>query len=179
MQKLDTHMPFGAWMDYWYREFCTPRLRESTQETYSNRIYKQIIPKIGHIPLDELKNNDLQAFYSHLLTEGRLINTDAFGTVVSNSHIRHIHSHCSAALDRKIAGIKYTEEKTGLQIDRDFKPNKGKRRKGGTGYIKRLSENCWQGRYSPVEDGKRKTYNVYAPTEDECKEKLSVHPSFP
>ncbi|MDY3785955.1 MAG: N-terminal phage integrase SAM-like domain-containing protein, partial [Eubacteriales bacterium] len=164
MQKLDTHMPFGAWMDYWYREFCTPRLRESTQETYSNRIYKQIIPKIGHIPLDELKNNDLQAFYSHLLTEGRLINTDAFGTVVSNSHIRHIHSHCSAALDRKIAGIKYTKEKTGLQIDRDFKPNKGKRRKGGTGYIKRLSENCWQGRYSPVEDGKRKTYNVYAPT---------------
>ena len=75
-------------------------------------------------------------------------------------------------IDRKIAGIKYTEEKTGLQIDRDFKPNKGKRRKGGTGYIKRLSENCWQGRYSPVEDGKRKTYNVYAPTEDECKDKL-------
>ena len=37
---------------------------------------------------------------------------------------------------------------------------------------KRLSENCWQGRYSPVEDGKRKTYNVYAPTEDECKDKL-------
>lgn len=386
MQKLDPHMPFGAWMDYWFREFCAPRLRESTQETYSNRIYKQIIPKIGHIPLDELKNNDLQAFYSHLLTEGRLINTDAFGTGVSNSHIRHIHSHCSAALkkaieerliyknpatgcrlpqkvhgkitilthdeiyrllmqamydgmfemlfldlttglrrgelvalkwsdlniqkselkirrqytrikgelviskpktpsairtikltkitmkvlkrykqgacgewmfpspkdpnrpidpeacgrrlnrilenagcrhirfhdirhtfatmalengidvktladilghntvetaldtythitnemqnqsaitiDRKIAGIKYTEEKTGLQIDRDFKPNKGKRRKGGTGYIKRLSENCWQGRYSPVEDGKRKTYNVYAPTEDECKDKL-------
>jgi len=56
MQKLDPHMPFGAWMDYWYREFCAPRLRESTQETYSNRIYKQIIPKIGHIPLDELKN---------------------------------------------------------------------------------------------------------------------------
>ena len=41
MQKLDPHMPFGAWMDYWFREFCAPRLRESTQETYSNRIYKQ------------------------------------------------------------------------------------------------------------------------------------------
>lgn len=35
MQKLDPHMPFGAWMDYWFREFCAPRLRESTQETYS------------------------------------------------------------------------------------------------------------------------------------------------
>ena len=117
MQKLDPHMPFGAWMDYWFREFCAPRLRESTQETYSNRIYKQIIPKIGHIPLDELKNNDLQAFYSHLLTEGRLINTDAFGTGVSNSHIRHIHSHCSAALKKAIEErLIYKNPATGCRL---------------------------------------------------------------
>ena len=102
LKKLDPHMPFGEWMDYWYREFCAPRLSESTQETYSNRIYKQIIPKIGMIPLDELKNNDFQAFYSHLMTEGRLVNANVFGTVVSNSHIRHIHSHCSAALKKAI-----------------------------------------------------------------------------
>ena len=121
MQKLDPHMPFGAWMDYWFREFCAPRLRESTQETYSNRIYKQIIPKIGHIPLDELKNNDLQAFYSHLLTEGRLINTDAFGTGVSNSHIRHIHSHCSAALKKAIEErLIYKNPATGCRL-----PQKG------------------------------------------------------
>lgn len=117
MQKLDPHMPFGAWMDYWFREFCAPRLRESTQETYSNRIYKQIIPKIGHIPLDELKNNDLQAFYSHLLTEGRLINTDAFGTGVSYSHIRHIHSHCSAALKKAIEErLIYKNPATGCRL---------------------------------------------------------------
>ena len=89
------------------------------------------------------------------------------------THITNEMQNQSAiTIDRKIAGIKYTDEKTGLQINRDFKPNEGKRRRSGTGYIKRLSENCWQGRYSPVEDGKRKTYNVYAPTEDECKDKL-------
>lgn len=375
-------------MDYWYREFCAPRLRESTQETYSNRIYKQIIPKLGHIPLDELKNNDFQAFYSHLMTEGRLINADVFGSGVSNSHIRHIHSHCSAALkkaidegliyknpatgcrlppkvhgkitilahdeiyrllmqamydgmfemlfidlttglrrgelvalkwsdftatkselkirrqytringelviskpktpsairtikltkittsvlknykkgavsewmfpspldptrpidpeacgrrltrilekagcrhirfhdirhtfatmalengidvktladilghntvetaldtythitsemqiqsaitiDKKIAGIKHSEEKTGLQVNRDFKPNEGKKRKSGKGYVKQLSSNCWQGRYSPIVNGKRETYNIYATTEKECEEKLAA-----
>lgn len=95
-------MPFGEWIDYWFREFCAPRLRASTQETYRNRIYKQIIPKIGNIPLDELKNNDLQAFCSHLIAEGCLINVDKFGSGLSNSHIRHIHSHCSAALKKAI-----------------------------------------------------------------------------
>lgn len=384
-KKLDPHMPFGEWMDYWYREFCAPRLRESTQETYSNRIYKQIIPKIGNIPLNELKNNDFQAFYAHLMTEGRLVNTEAFGTGVSNSHIRHIHSHCSAALkkaidegliyknpaagcrlppkvhgkitilthdeiyrllmqamyegmfeilfldlttglrrgelvalkwsdynesrselkikrqytrikgelvisqpkthnairtikltkitssvlktykqlscsewlfpspkdptrpidpescgrrlnhilenagcrhirfhdirhtfatmalengvdiktladilghstvetaldtythittemqnhsaitiDHKIAGI-YREEKMGLQVNRNFVPTVSKKRRSGQGYIKQLSENCWQGRYSPVVNGKRKTYNIYALTEEECEARL-------
>lgn len=101
-EEIDSHMPFGEWIDYWFREFCAPRLRASTQETYRNRIYKQIIPKIGNIPLDELKNNDLQAFYSHLIAEGRLINVDKFGSGLSNSHIRHIHSHCSAALKKAI-----------------------------------------------------------------------------
>ena len=388
LKKLDPHMPFGEWMDYWYREFCAPRLRESTQETYSNRIYKQIIPKIGMIPLDELKNNDFQAFYSHLMTEGRLVNANVFGTGVSNSHIRHIHSHCSAALkkaieegliyknpatgcrlppkvhgkitilthdeiyrlliqamhdgmfemlfldlttglrrgelvalkwsdlnvsrselkirrqytringelviskpktpsairtikltkitmkvlkgykqgacgewmfpssidptrpidpeacgrrlnrilenagcrhirfhdirhtfatmalengidvktlaailghntvetsldtythitnemqnnsaikiDKKIAGINTSVEPNGLQIDRNYIPNTGKKRKSGTGYVKQLSRNCWQGRYSPIVNGKREVYNIYALTEEECEEKLAL-----
>ena len=117
LKKLDSHMPFGEWMDYWYREFCAPRLRKSTRETYSNRIYKQIIPKIGMIPLDELKNNDFQAFYSHLMTEGRLVNANAFGTGVSNSHIRHIHSHCSAALKKAIEeGLIYQNPATGCRL---------------------------------------------------------------
>lgn len=385
-EEIDSHMPFGEWIDYWFREFCAPRLRASTQETYRNRIYKQIIPKIGNIPLDELKNNDLQAFYSHLIAEGRLINVNKFGSGLSNSHIRHIHSHCSAALkkaieeglifknpadgcrlppkvhgkitilthdelyrllvqakydgmfemlfldittglrrgelvalkwsdlnirkaelnvsrqytringkmvisnpktpsavrtikltkitlrvlkgyqqransewmfpspldathpkdpeacgrklkrilekagcrnirfhdirhtfatmalengidvktvadilghntvetaldtythitnemqnqsahtiDRKFAGIRNTEENTDLQINRDYIPNHGKKRRSGTGYIKQLSPNCWQGRYSPVVDGKRIYYNIYAATEEECEKKL-------
>lgn len=385
-EKIEPKMPFGIWMDYWFKQFCSPRLRESTRETYSQRIYKQIIPKIGMIPLDELKSNDLQAFYLHLINEGRLINTEAYGKGLSNAHIRQIHSHCSAALkkaieegliyrnpaegcklppkvkgkitiltndeiyrllmqamydgmfemlfldlstglrrgelvalkwddlnikkselkverqytringkmviskpktpnairtiklnkltvkvlkilkqrscsewmfpspieqtrpidpescgkrlsrileradcrhirfhdlrhtfatmalengidlktladilghntvetsldtythitsgmqtqsaallDRKIAGKQSEEESEGLQIDRDFSPKVGKRRKSGKGYIKQLSRNCWVGRYSPVVEGKRIYYNIYAATEEECEKKL-------
>jgi hypothetical protein len=37
--------------------------------------------------------------------------------------------------------------------------------KPGTGYIKQLSPNYWQGRCTPTVDGKRTAYNIYAPTE--------------
>lgn len=85
-----------------------------------------------------------------------------------------MQSQSAITIDRKIAGIKYVEEKTGLQVNRDFKPNKGKKRRSGTGYIKQLSDNCWQGRYSPVVDGKREIYNIYAKSEEECEEKLAL-----
>jgi len=53
-----------------------------------------------------------------------------------------------------------------------FEPYKGKKRKPGTGYVKQLSVNCWQGRYTPRVDGKRVSYNVYGKTEAECETKL-------
>ena len=53
-----------------------------------------------------------------------------------------------------------------------FVPAEGKYRKRGTGYVKQLSVNCWQGRYTPRVDGKRVSYNVYGKTEEECEAKL-------
>lgn len=55
-----------------------------------------------------------------------------------------------------------------------FEPYVPNRRPAGTGYIKQLSANCWQGRYSPKINGKRISRNIYAPTEQECEEKLKV-----
>jgi hypothetical protein len=52
-------------------------------------------------------------------------------------------------------------------------PAEGKYRKRGTGYVKQLSANCWQGRYTPRVDGKRVSYNVYGATEAECEAKLA------
>ena len=54
-----------------------------------------------------------------------------------------------------------------------FEPYKGKKRKPGTGYIKQLSPNCWQGRYSPRVNGKKISRNVYTTTEAECEIKLA------
>ncbi len=45
-------MPFGEWMDFWYRTYCKDSLAETTQITYEECIYKQIIPKLGKYPLN-------------------------------------------------------------------------------------------------------------------------------
>ena len=54
-----------------------------------------------------------------------------------------------------------------------FEPYKGKIRKSGTGSVNQVSQNTWQGRYSPVVDGKRVARNVYASSPEKCEEKLA------
>ncbi len=56
-----------------------------------------------------------------------------------------------------------------------FEPYKGKKRKPGAGCISQISENLWEGRYSPrLPDGKRRARNVYAHSLEECEEKLKI-----
>jgi len=51
-----------------------------------------------------------------------------------------------------------------------FDPKKGKMRKPGTGCISKIND-----RYSPKDAyGKRMARNIYAPTREECEEKLAV-----
>ena len=54
-----------------------------------------------------------------------------------------------------------------------FTPVLPVRRRPGTGYLKQIRENLWEGRYSPIwPDGKKHSRNVYGHTEEECEEKL-------
>ena len=45
-KKCKSDMTFGEWMDFWYQTYCKNTLKKSTQTTYEERIYKQIIPKL-------------------------------------------------------------------------------------------------------------------------------------
>lgn len=55
-----------------------------------------------------------------------------------------------------------------------FQTCKGQRRKPGTGCVSQINDHLWEGRYSPVINGRRMARNVYAKTEGECEEKLAV-----
>ena len=103
VKKCTPDMTFGEWMDFWYQTYCKNTLKEYTQETYEQRIYKQIIPKIGHHPLNKVTTGTLEKFYAHLKADGRLTRRERFGPGLANSVIRSIHAHCRAALDKAVA----------------------------------------------------------------------------
>ena len=101
-RKCSPTMPFGEWMDFWYQTYCKNTLKESTQSTYEQRIYKQIIPKIGHHPLNQITTGLLEKFYAQLKANGRLVRRDIYGPGLANSVIRSIHAHCRAALEKAV-----------------------------------------------------------------------------
>ena len=66
-------------------------------------LYKQIIPKLGHIPLNQLNAGTLEKFYAQLKSNGRLVRRDIYGPGLAHSVIRSIHAHCRAALEKAVA----------------------------------------------------------------------------
>lgn len=55
-----------------------------------------------------------------------------------------------------------------------FEAVQGKIRKSGTGCLYQVSENLWEGSYSPrLPNGKRRKYNVYAKTKEDCETALA------
>lgn len=98
--KVD--MPFGEWMDFWYKQYVKITLKPTTQSEYESLIYKHIIPEIGNIKLNKLTQNDLQQFYSRLKISGRQIHTEIHGKGLSDRMIRACHTLCRKCLEKAV-----------------------------------------------------------------------------
>ena len=80
------------------------------------------------------------------------------------THITNeMQENAAASIDRGIAKAEVSEQKAEAASEaQKFEPYTPPRRRPGTGYIKQLKENLWEGRYSPVwPDGKKHSRNVY------------------
>ena len=100
--RLKPDMPFGDWMDFWYQNFSKPKIRQTTQECYENRIYNHIIPEIGKIPMNKLTQNDLQQFYARLKKGGRRRLTEFYGEGLSDRMVRSCHTTCRTSLEKAV-----------------------------------------------------------------------------
>lgn len=61
------------------------------------------------------------------------------------------------------------------KLNANFQPQRLKYRKSGTGMVRQIDTNLWEGRFSPRNaQGKRISKNIYAKTEAECEAKLKV-----
>lgn len=102
IEKINTEMSFGEWIDFWYRTYCKHTIRLTTQMEYENRIYQHIIPEIGNIPLNQLTQSDLQQFYAREKSGGRKIRVETYGAGLSDRVIRAIHANCRSALEKAV-----------------------------------------------------------------------------
>ena len=104
---------------------------------------------------------------------------------VSSSTTLNIYAHltdemqraAAVKIDRGISGAapeNPAETAPRKPAPSTFQARKGQRRKPGTGCVSQINDHLWEGRYSPIVNGKRTARNVYAHTEAECEEKLAV-----
>ena len=101
-KKYSPEMPFGEWLDHWYRTYIRPNVRPGTRENYELRIYKHITPYLGKIPLNKLTQSDLLHFYTHLKAEGRQQYADKLGKGLSGRMVRTCHALIKAALQKAV-----------------------------------------------------------------------------
>ncbi len=100
--QVKPDMRFGDWMSYWYEMHAKPSIRVTTQHNYEGWIYNHAIPGLGHIPLNQLTQEELQQFFRTMKSEGRLANTDTFGAELSGLSVRLCYSICRKALDKAV-----------------------------------------------------------------------------
>ena len=115
--RLKPDMPLGDWLDFWYQNFSKPKIRQTTQDCYENRIYNHIIPEIGKIPLNKLTQNELQQFYARLKKSGRRRHVDHYGEGLSDRMVRSCHTTCRTALEKAVVeGLITTNPAIGCRL---------------------------------------------------------------
>ena len=93
-----------------------------------------------------------------------------------------MRAQASVKIDRKIGGTdaqvpEPKEEPRQVEtstVDKNFEPYTPKIRKSGTGCVYQINDSLWEGSFHPrLADGKRKKFNVYAKTREECEKLLA------
>lgn len=82
----------------WLVTYVQPNLSPTSVDGYTVNIEKHIIPRIGHIPLQQLKPTHVQKFYQDLLQNGR---TDGTGGLSARS-VLYVHRNLREALDHAV-----------------------------------------------------------------------------
>ena len=91
------------------------------------------------------------------------------------SHVTDtMRTQASVKIDCKIGGTNAEMPNTQINTAEQFEPYVPKIRKSGTGCLYQVNENLWEGSFYPkMPNGKRKKFNVYAKTKEECEQALA------
>ena len=149
--------------------------------------YRQMKKILAEAGLPELRFHDLRhTFATASLEHGMHVKT--LSTIighVSSATTLNTYTHITDAMRQSAAdkidrGISKAEPREQREQapqklpPSTFQAHKGQRRKPGTGCVSQINDHLWEGRYSPVVNGRRMARNVYAKTETECEAKLAA-----
>ena len=155
-----------------------------------NAAYQKLKALLKKAELPSIRFHDLRhTFATSALEHGMDVKTlSAIIGHVNSATTLNVYSHVTdqmrkQAAEKIDAGIGACEAPEGdlprvpsedeVPADKAFEPFKGTRRKPGTGCLHQINDHLWEGKYAPRgPDGKRIHKNVYAPTKEECEEKL-------
>jgi integrase len=77
----------GEWLDTWLRDYKRPTLRPISYDSYEMFVRVHLKPDLGHIPLKDLRPDQLQRFYNNKRDDG-----------LSPRTIRYMHTILHGAL---------------------------------------------------------------------------------
>lgn len=92
----------GNWILTWLREYKDNRIKKGTLTNYTNYVNSHIIPYLGNIKLQELRADQIQGFYNHLLKEGRKKPSANKESGLSPTTIKRIHIIINSALKQAL-----------------------------------------------------------------------------
>lgn len=88
----------AEYLQDWMKTYVIPNLSPTTADSYRINIEKHLIPRIGHIPLQQLKPMHVQKLYQDLLNNGR---RDGKGGLSARS-VLYIHRNLHEALEHAV-----------------------------------------------------------------------------
>lgn len=163
--------------------FPSPKKADSPLDPAAVR--KKLAAVLERAGCKRVRFHDLRhTFATNALEHGMDIKTlSAIIGHVSSATTLNVYAHVTDEMrqkaadhiDRGIAGVEPPSKPAWKKetTPTPFRAVKGKYRKPGTGCMTQINDHLWEGRYSPKVDGKRIARNVYAPTEEECEQKLA------
>jgi integrase len=94
-------LTFSEWLDFWYLNYCSQEIAESTEGTYEGWIKNHIKPKLGHHTLMELSAQPdiIQEFYVDRLKAKPL---NGRGDHISKRSVEQMHIIINSALAQAV-----------------------------------------------------------------------------
>lgn len=89
----------GEFLERWLKDYVWPNLAPRTAEGYEAIIRKHLVPELGHIPLTQLKPENLQKYYADRLANGRCDGIGGLNPLTVRHHHTVLHKALQTAVE--------------------------------------------------------------------------------